>query len=39
MSTHAMVFKQNADGTFTGIYVHFDGGRDHPGRLTVRFAC
>jgi len=33
MSTHAYAFRQNDDGTLTGIYIHSDGYLDGVGRM------
>lgn len=37
MSTRSMIFKENQDGTFTGIYCHFDGYPEHNGRILRNF--
>lgn len=37
MSTRSMIFKENQDGSFTGIYCHFDGYPGYVGRCLKRF--
>lgn len=37
MSTNAMAFKQNEDGSSVGIYIHWDGCVDHTGRTLVTY--
>lgn len=32
MATRSYIAQQNADGTFTGVYCHYDGGPDGVGR-------
>lgn len=36
MSTRSIIAKENADGTFTGIYCHWDGYPNHNGVILVR---
>lgn len=35
MSTRSIIAKENRDGSFTGIYAHFDGYPEHNGQILV----
>ena len=35
MSTRSYICKENEDGTYTGIYCHWDGYLDHNGRMLL----
>lgn len=35
MSTRSYIFKENQDGTYTGIYCHFDGYLSHNGSILL----
>ena len=35
MSTRSIIAKENADGTFTGIYCHWDGYPEHNGSILI----